>query len=496
MDIPASLRYFRMHERLDVTYGLPANFRPRGAVTSVAFLGAAGTVTGSRYLLEVDGHRLLIDCGLFQGKSELRQKNWAPLGVDPKTLDAVILTHAHIDHTGYLPRLVKQGYNGPVFATAPTKALLDVMLPDAGRLQEEEAHFVNQAGYSRHNPALALFTEEDARRTLPLVRRAPFGSALDIASGVSFTFHRVGHILGAAFILLEIKDSNGKKTRIVFSGDVGRKNVPILKDPEPITAADYVLLESTYGDRLHGSESPKEALARVCERIVQKPGVLLIPAFAVGRTQEVLYHLRALQREGRLSPKLPIYVDSPMAISTVDLYCDFTSEHDLETEELRNQEGCPIEGPSVQFARSSDESKRLNHVRGPAIILSASGMLNGGRVLHHLVRRLPDPDTVLLFVGYQAEGTLGRRILQGAKEVQVLGQTVHVAAQIEEIPALSAHGDAKELLEWLAEIPEKPREIFLVHGEDQARTALADSIRQKLGFEVALPKQDERRELG
>lgn len=464
-------------------------------MTSVTFLGAAGTVTGSRYLLEADGRRILIDCGLFQGKTDLKQKNWEPLGVDAASLDAVILTHAHIDHTGYLPRLVKQGFNGPVFASAPTKALLDIMLPDAGRLQEEEAGFVNQAGYSRHKPALALFTEEDARRALPLVRRATFGESVEVAPGVSFTFHRVGHILGAAFIFVETKNPGGGKTRILFSGDVGRKSVPILKDPEPILAADYVLLESTYGDRLHGAESPKEALARVCDRVVRSAGILLIPAFAVGRTQEVLYHLRALQREGRLSPKLPIYIDSPMAISTVDLYCEFTPEHDLEMEALRNQEGCPIEGPSVQFARSSDDSKRLNHLRGPAIILSASGMLNGGRILHHLVRRLPDPNTLLLFVGYQAEGTLGRRILEGAKEVQVLGQTIQVAAQIEEIPALSAHADSKELLEWLSVIPEKPREVFLVHGEDQARTALADSIRQKLGFNVMLPKQDERREL-
>jgi metallo-beta-lactamase family protein len=477
-------------------YNQPSAFLSRAAVPNITFLGAAGTVTGSRYLVEVDGRRILIDCGLFQGKTELKQKNWGLLGADPKSVDAVILTHAHIDHTGYLPRLVKQGFAGPVFASAATKALLDIMLPDAGRLQEEEARFVNNAGYSRHKPALALFTEEDAQRTLPLVRRTPFGEAVEVAPGFSCTFHRVGHILGAAFILIETKNPAGGKTRIVFSGDVGRKNVPILKDPEPISGADYVLLESTYGDRLHGTESPKEALARVCERIVRSAGVLLIPAFAVGRTQEVLYHLRALQREGRLSPKLPIYIDSPMAISTVDLYCDFTPEHDFEMEELRNQEGCPIEGPSVQFTRSSDESKRLNHVRGPAIILSASGMLNGGRILHHLIHRLPDPNTMLLFVGYQAEGTLGRRILEGAKEVRVLGQEVHVAAQIEEIPALSAHADSKELLEWLSDIPEKPRQVFLVHGEDRARTALAESIRQKLGFEITLPKQDERRELG
>ena len=464
-------------------------------MTSVSFLGAAGTVTGSRFLVEADGRRVLIDCGLFQGKSELKQKNWAPVGVEPKALDAVVLTHAHIDHTGYLPRLAQQGFSAPVFATPPTKALLDIMLPDAGRLQEEEARFVNQAGYSRHKPALALFTEEDARRALPLVRRAPFGESVEVAPGFSFTFHRVGHIIGAGFVVVETKKPGGGTQRIVFSGDVGRKNVPILKDPEPIASGDYVVLESTYGDRLHGAENPKDALARVCERVVKSAGILLIPAFAVGRTQEVLYHLRSLQREGRLSPRLPIYVDSPMAISAVDLYCEYTQEHDFEMQELKNQEGCPIEGPSVQLARSSDDSKRLNNLRGPAVILSASGMLSGGRILHHLVRRLPDPDTVLLFVGYQAEGTLGRRILEGAKDVQVLGQSVRVAAQIEEIPSLSAHADSKELLDWLADIPEKPREVFLVHGEDQARNAFADSIRQKLGFQVSLPRQDERREL-
>ncbi len=464
-------------------------------MTTLTFLGAAGTVTGSRFLLEAGGRRVLIDCGLFQGKSELRQKNWGPLGVEPHTIDAVILTHAHIDHTGYLPRLLKDGFNGPVFTSPPTKALLDLLLPDAGRLQEEEAHFVNRRGYSRHKPALPLFTEEDARRALPLVRRSPFGSAIEIAPGLSFTFHRVGHILGAAFILIETKTETGKNLRIVFSGDVGRSNIPILKDPEPISAADYVLLESTYGDRLHGEESPKEALWRVCRRVLEKAGVLLIPAFAVGRTQEILYHLRALQREDRLPKNLPIYIDSPMAISAVSLYCEYTPEHDIEMAQLEDQHLCPIEGPSVRFCRSTEDSKCLNDLRGPAVILSASGMLNGGRILHHLIHRLPDPDTVLLFVGYQAEGTLGRRILEGAKEVQVLGQVVRVAAHIEEIPALSAHADSRELLKWVAAIPEKPREVFLVHGENPAREALAASLRAQLGFDVSLPRQDESREL-
>jgi metallo-beta-lactamase family protein len=471
------------------------NVARRGSMAKLTFLGASGTVTGSRYLLEAGSRRVLVDCGLFQGKSELRQKNWAPLGIDPKTIDAVLLTHAHIDHTGYLPRLVKDGFHGPVFASPPTNRLLDIMLPDAGRLQEEEAHYANKKGYSRHQPALPLFTEENARRVLPLVRNVPFDSPLGISSGLRFTFRRVGHILGAAFILVETETGTGEKVKIVFSGDVGRKNIPILKDPEPISGADYVLLESTYGDRLHGDENPKEALARIGQRIAKKKSILLIPAFAVGRTQEVVYHLRSLQREGRLPADLPIYIDSPMAISTVELYCELTSEHDIEMKELEDKHLCPIEGPSVRFCQSVDESKALNHLSGPAVILSASGMLNGGRILHHLVHRLPDPDTVLLFVGYQAEGTLGRRILEGAREVEVLGQTLHVAAQVEEIPSLSAHADARELMEWLVAIPEKPREIFLVHGEDPAREALRATILEKLSFEVTLPQQDESREL-
>ncbi|MGH7767672.1 MAG: MBL fold metallo-hydrolase RNA specificity domain-containing protein [Candidatus Binatia bacterium] len=464
-------------------------------MTRLKFLGAAGTVTGSRFLLEAGSRRVLIDCGLFQGKSELRQKNWGPLGVDPGAIDAVILTHAHIDHTGYLPRLVKNGFTGPVFASAPTKALLNILLPDAARLQEEEARYANEKGYSRHKPALPLFTDEDARRALKLVRGSPFGSSIEIAPDLCFTFHRAGHILGAAFVLVETGRAAGEKMKIVFSGDVGRKDIPILKDPEPIAGADYVVLESTYGDRLHGGESSKEALARVCQGVIEKGSVLLVPAFAVGRTQEVLYHLRALQREGRLSPRLPIYIDSPMAISAVDLYCDYTPEHDIEMTELRDQERCPIQGPSVSFSRSSDDSKSLNRLHGPAVIISASGMLSGGRVLHHLVQRLPNPDTTLLFVGYQAEGTLGRRILEGEREVRVLGQAVPVAAHIEEIPALSAHADSGELLEWMSAIPAKPREIFLVHGEDRARAALAASLRDKLGFKVSLPRQDENREL-
>jgi metallo-beta-lactamase family protein len=456
----------------------------------LTFLGATGTVTGSRFLLEADRNTILVDCGLFQGGSALRAKNWDPFPADVRRIGAVLLTHAHIDHTGYLPRLVREGYAGPVYCTPPTKALLQYLLPDAGRLQEEEAGYANRKGYSRHRPAEPLFTEEDARRALLLLEELPFDQESAVLPGVQFSFHRVGHIIGAGFIRVAAGGAP-----ILFSGDVGRRDVPILKDPEPILPAKYVLLESTYGDRLHGAESPLVRLEKaVCETISRR-GVVLIPAFAVGRTQEVLYYLRQLQRERKIPDDLPIFVDSPMAVSAVEIYRDFTTEHDLEMRELEDADLSPIDGRWVRLVRSVDDSKSLNRLRGPAIIISASGMLNGGRVLHHLKQRLPDPDTTLLFVGYQAEETLGRQILDGARSVRIHGEIVPVAARIEEIPALSAHADQAELVEWFSKVPAPPARTFLVHGEDAARTALAGRIRGDLHYDVALPLRNQAEEL-
>lgn len=455
-------------------------------MTSLQFLGASGTVTGSKYLLDAGGRRILVDCGLFQGGSALRQKNWEPFPADPKSLDAVLLTHAHIDHTGFLPRLVAQGYTGPVYCSAPTKALLGILLPDAGRLQEEESLYANKSGYSRHKPALPLFTEDDANRSLKLLSEIPFDSESAVIPGVSFEFHRVGHILGAGFIRVR---AGG--TTILFSGDVGRQNIPILKDPEAILPADYVLLETTYGDRNHGDVSPKDSLERVVTETVDRKGMLLIPAFAVGRTQEILFYLRELQRDKKIAPDLPIFVDSPMAVSVVQIYCDFTSEHDLETRALENADICPIEGPSVRLVSSVDGSKSLNRVRGPGIIISASGMLSGGRVLHHLKNRLPDPSTTVLFVGYQADETLGRAILGGLKVARIHGENVPVRARIENIPALSAHAGADELFEWFSKIPAPPKTTFLVHGEEQARTVFGGRVKSSLGWDVKLPAQDD-----
>jgi metallo-beta-lactamase family protein len=459
-------------------------------MAKLRFLGACGTVTGSKFLLEGSRRRLLVDCGVFQGSRENREKNWEAPPFEASRLDGIALTHAHIDHTGYVPRLAKLGYDGPVYATPATVGLLGDLWPDAGHLHEEDARYANQKGYSRHRPALPFFDAEEGKKALRLLRPVRFHDPIAVDSEFSFRFHRVGHILGAAFLAVE---SGGVVT--VFSGDVGQHDAPVLKDPEPLTRADYLVLESTYGNRNHPAASPLEELGRIVEQTVARRGVLLIPAFAVGRTQDVLYHLRVLQRRGSIPADLPIFVDSPMATSVVDLYCQHLDEHDLEARELRKKGICPIEGPSVQLVRTAVESKRLNDRRGPMIIISASGMLTGGRVLHHLKRRVPEPDTTLLFVGFQAEGTLGRRILEGARDIRIHGERVPVRADIREVPALSAHADQKGLVAWAATLPSPPRKTFLVHGEPSARDALAAALRSDLGWKVELPNEGDEADL-
>jgi metallo-beta-lactamase family protein len=459
-------------------------------MATLRFLGACGTVTGSKFVLEAGSRRVLIECGIFQGSRELKEKNWTAPPFDPVSLDAVVLTHAHIDHTGYVPRLAKAGFRGPVYVTPPTGGLLEYLWPDAAHLHEEDSDYANRKGFSRHNPALPFFDSDDARRALQLLSPVPFHQRVELAGNLAFTFHRVGHILGAAFITVE---ADGK--RIVFSGDVGQRDVPILKDPEPPDPADHLLLESTYGDRLHPLGSPREELGRAVLETVGRGGVVLIPAFAVGRAQDVLYHLRSLQRDGRLAADLPIYLDSPMAVSAVDLYCRSVSEHDLEMTDLEKKGLCPIDGPSVHFVRDGLESKALNDRTAPMVIISASGMLSGGRILHHLRRRLPDPRTTLLFVGFQAAGTLGRRILEGAHDVLIHGQEVSVEAEVRELPALSAHADQRGLLQWAGALAAPPRAAYLIHGEPAAREALAAGLRSLAGWNVVLPEEGESVEL-
>ena len=456
----------------------------------IGFHGAARTVTGSKYLLTLDRYRLLVDCGLFQGGFEMHQRNWKPTPFSPSSVDDVLFTHAHIDHTGYFPRLAADGFRGRALASPPTKALLGLLLPDSGGLQEEEARFANTKGYSRHQPARPLYTEEDANRSLELLRRIEFGQETPLHKGMKATLHRAGHILGAGFVELRYRDGGAGWKTLVFSGDMGRRGVPILVDPAPLPACDVLVCESTYGDRLHEKTDPKEQLRRELEEAFRRGGMTVVPAFAVGRTQEILYHLFELFEEGRL-PRVPVFVDSPMASSVVELYCRYGSEHDLEMQELQNHVGSPLQTPYFTIVRKRDESKKLNDLAGPGIVISASGMATGGRVLHHLYHRLRDARSTVLIVGYQAEGSLGRRLLEGETEVTVLGEPVPVKATIRQVPALSAHADADELIAWLKTAPAPPKTVYLTHGEPAAQDAFAARIRSELGWNVHVPGPDE-----
>ena len=359
-----------------------------GAAASLQFLGAAGGVTGSKYLFSCGDDQVLIDCGLFQGLKELRQRNWAPVPIDLERLRAVILTHAHIDHSGYLPRLVSKGYKGPVFATPATCDLLGVMLPDAAHLQEEEARYANRKGYSRHTPALPLYRVEDAELSLTLLRSTRIGESVEVAEGVFLEFGRVGHILGAGSARLSFK-SNGHVRTLVDSGDLGRYDRPILKDPEPAGGADWLLIESTYGNRSHAKDSESE-LCELIKATVERRGCLIIPAFAVGRTQELIYIIRKMEDDGEI-PVIPVHVDSPMGLEATEIYCRHTDEHDLEMQQLQSREHCPISSRNMVVHRTPEQSKSINQAKGPMVIISASGMATGGRVLHHLKQRLPDP---------------------------------------------------------------------------------------------------------
>jgi metallo-beta-lactamase family protein len=460
-----------------------------GAAASLQFLGAAGGVTGSKYLFSYGDDQVLIDCGLFQGLKELRQRNWAALPIDPARLRAVILTHAHIDHSGYLPRLVSKGYKGPVYATPGTCDLLGVMLPDAAHLQEEEARYARQKGYSRHSPALPLYTVEDAEQSLTLLRPVRIGQTIEVIKGVSLDFGRVGHILGAGSARLSF-EVNGQRKTFMDSGDLGRYDRPILKNPDPAGSADWLLLESTYGDRLHEKNSEIELRDLIKETVAQG-SCLIIPAFAIGRTQDLIYTIRKMEDDGEI-PAIPVHVDSPMGLEATEIYCRHTEEHDFEMQQLRSKDNCPISSHKMVVHKTPEQSKSINQFKGPMVIISASGMATGGRVLHHLKHRLPNLDTTVLFAGYQAEGTRGRSLQDGAKEIKLLGELVPVRAKIKVFDGFSAHADQGEILRWLGTFKKAPQMTYIVHGEPPAAAALADVIRAQLKWKVEVARHQQK----
>lgn len=462
--------------------------RPQRQPAVLSFLGAARTVTGSKFLLEANGSRLLVDCGLFQGLGELRRRNWSPFPVDPATIDAVVLTHAHVDHCGYLPALVRDGFAGPIVTTRWTSELARIVLQDAAHLQEEEAAYANTKGFSKHRPALPLYTGEDAAAVLERFRPADYHAPVEVGSGIAVELVSAGHIVGSASALVTVDGAT--PTRLFFSGDVGRPNHPILRAPETPPDADVFLVESTYGNRLH--EPEEQALDKMAEAIVRtarQGGTVVIPSFAVDRTEVLLIALGRLVSAGKV-PKLPIYADSPMALAVLDVYRRAIAEHAADVRLVDGADPFELSG-ELHELRTPEESRSLNELGYPSIIISASGMATGGRVLHHLARCLPDSRCAVILAGFQSEGTRGRQLADGARSVKLLGRYVPVRAQVLELGAFSVHADAAELTEWLRPLP-VPDTGYLVHGEVAAAEAMAHRLADELGWNAVVPAQGER----
>lgn len=447
---------------------------------TLTFLGAAGTVTGAKFLVATDGARLLLECGMFQGLRELRARNWEAPPVQPGTLAAVLLSHAHIDHSGYLPRLVRDGFEGPIFCSPGTADLLKIMLRDAARLQEEEADFRNRNGATRHRPALPLFTVVDAERALRLVKPVAFDQPFSPARNVDARFRMSGHILGASTV--EVVASG---RRLVYSGDLGRYDVPIMRDPVAVASADTLLVESTYGDRLHPAGDATPVIRQAVQRAADNRGWLLVPAFAIGRTQDLLYVVRELEEAGRI-PRLPVYLDSPMGIESTAIYERHPEEHDPATIQITAEGKRPFVPSRFHQCPTADDSKKLNGVDGPGVIIAGSGMATGGRILHHLRHRLADERTTVLFVGYQAAGTRGRLLRDGAARLRIFGEEISVRATIMATDALSAHADQGEIIRWLRGFTRPPAMTYCVHGEPAAAAALRAVIEQHLGWRCAV----------
>lgn len=448
----------------------------------ITFLGATQTVTGSRFLIEEDGVRALVDCGLFQGPREWKERNWEDPKIDPASIDSIILTHAHIDHSGFLPRYVKLGFKGPIYCTPATSELLELMLPDAGHLQEEDAEFANKHGQSRHTPALPLYTEDDAWQSLKLTHELDFYSPFQLSPNLSFQFLRAGHILGSGMVQL----NNNSELQVLFSGDLGRPIQYITKKPDAVENADYLILESTYGNRLHEKMDVKMKLTEIIKETAARGGVLLVPAFAIGRTQELLFILRILE-EAHEVPKLPVWIDSPMAIKALPIYHRHDIDFSSELQKIAAKDNTPFICHHIHSAATVEESKKLNDIRYPAIIISASGMATGGRVLHHLKHRIEDHRNTILFIGFQAQGTKGRFLVDGAEEIRIHKHNFRVNARIEYMDGLSAHADYEEILQWLSTFKKPPRKTFLVHGEESASQEMAEHIRNRYGWNVEVP---------
>ena len=442
----------------------------------LSFFGAVGTVTGSRFLLEDDGFKVLVDCGLFQGFKQLRLRNWAPFPVDPKAIDAVVLTHAHLDHSGYIPLLVRKGFRHKVWCTQPTRDLCKILLPDSGYLLERDAEFAQRHGFSKHHPPLPLYTQLDAEASLKSFATVDPGIWHELARDLQFRFHPAGHILGAAIVEIAARGRT-----IVFSGDLGRPHSATMLDPTPMAHADYLVVESTYGDRRHPQADPEAALAEIVNRTAARGGTVVIPSFAVGRAQTLLFHLERLKAESRI-PDLPVFLDSPMAIDASDAFCDHTAAHRLTAAQARR--ACHV----ARYVNSVEESKALDQQPLPKVIISASGMATGGRVLHHLKHYLPDERNTIVFAGFQAGGTRGASLVGGADRVKIHGAYIPVHAEIEHLDMLSAHADADEVMAWLGHFQAPPRETFVVHGEPAASDTLRHRIEEDLGWSARVPE--------
>jgi metallo-beta-lactamase family protein len=466
-------------------------------MATITFWGGVGSVTGSKYLLEHNGRKVLVDCGLFQGDKELRERNWQDPPFSPTDIDAVIITHAHVDHTGWLPRLVKLGFNGEVFTSRATADLMKLLLPDSGRLQEEEADYRNRHNLTSHTPALPLYDEQDAKEALKLFHPVKNNSEfVQICEGFSANFRVAGHILGASMVLVSMDGAkaDGSDVRFLFSGDLGHYDQPIVNDPAAPPNCDYLMCESTYGNRLHGDESAEDQFVELINRAVKRNAPILIPAFAIGRTQEILYMIRELEEQKRI-PILPVRVDSPMASQATQIYNRFAEEHDQEYTSILMQKRHPLRTGSMLTTSTREESKKLNFEKGTRIIISASGMMTGGRVLHHAMRILPDENATLVFVGYQAAGTTGRRIQEGEREVKIMKQWIPVRCHIEKIEGFSAHADWKAVLRWLSGLQQVPKAVFTTHGEPEAAEAMAGHIREEFGWNVVVPQYGQTVEL-